>query len=187
MIWILSLVYFAPAMGTNGIGMYLPSVVDSLFPDSSKTQVGMVAALPPLCAIVGMVLIGRHSDHTGERRWHLAVSGFIAALGCLLVIACPQPVLKMLGLAVAYIGMFSMLPTFWALATSFLSGTAAAGGIAIINSLGNLGGFGGTAAMGAVKDATSSFAGGFVLMAAVFVAGGALALIVRHDRRLEPK
>jgi predicted MFS family arabinose efflux permease len=95
-----------------------------------------------------MSLVGISSDRTGERRWHLATSALAAAVGWSLVAWGPSPSAALVGLCVAQAGMMSMLPIFWTLPTAFLSGTAAAGGIALINSVANIGGFFGASILG---------------------------------------
>jgi MFS family permease len=208
-VWLLCLLYFTVAMGSNGFGFYLPTIIDEKFKDlvptivdeylkvylpsflheylegRSKLVIGLLAAVPYLAAIVSMVLVGLHSDHTGERRWHVAVPAFVAAVGWVLSAYCQSPWLTLLALAVAAAGMYSMLAPFWSLPTSFLSGAAAAGGIALINSVGNLGGFIAPNVIGQVKEATNSFTGGMIAMAVVLFLGSVLALCVRHDPNLE--
>jgi MFS transporter, ACS family, tartrate transporter len=126
-----------------------------------------------------MVAFGVHSDRTGERRWHVAVAAFLAAGGWAMVALAPAFIL--LGLALASLGMKSMLPTFWTLPTAFLSGAAAAGGIALINSVANVGGILAPNLMAWVQAQTGSFAGGSLCMAAALVTGSGLVLLVRHD------
>ncbi len=132
-----------------------------------------------------MIAVGVHSDRSGERRWHVAAPAFVAALGWVMVARLESPWLALLGLLLAQTGMLSMLAPFWALPTSFLSGTAAAGGIAFINSLGNLGGFVGPNLIGQIKQARGSFSDALLILAGVLVVGGVLALRVRHDAALE--
>jgi MFS family permease len=145
-------------------------------PAPSKLTVGLLGALPPLCAMVGMILLGAHSDRSGERRGHVAFAALLAASGWALAELTTSPWLGLLGLCVAQTGMMSMLPCFWALPTSFLSGAAAAGGIALINSVANIGGFLGPTILGRF---------GLWAMAATLTAGALLVLCVRHDPRLE--
>ncbi len=128
-----------------------------------------------------MIAFGVHSDRTGERRWHVAAPASLAAAGWVMVALAPSPWIMLLGLALASLGMKSMLPTFWTLPTSFLSGAAAAGGIALINSVANLGGLLGPYVMGQVKDRTGSFAGASMSMALAVGVGGALVLLIRPD------
>ena len=132
-----------------------------------------------------MVIFARHSDATGERRWHVAVAAFIATVGLILTGATASPVVEMAALTLAALGIYSTLATFWSLPTAFLSGTAAAAGIALINSVGNLGGFVGPYVVGFLSDSTGSFYAGLLLLAALILVAGLLALAVRHERRLE--
>jgi len=184
-VWLLIAVYFTVAFGDNCFGFYLPSLLQNRFPTWSKFEIGLLAAAPSLMAILGMVAIGAHSDHTGERRWHVAGPAFLAAGGWVLVASTASPVIFVLGLALASTGMKSMLPTFWSLPTAFLSGAAAAGGIALINSVANLGGFLGPILMGQIKERTGSYGSGLLVVAALLCAGGLLVLCVRHDGTLE--
>lgn len=188
-IWLLILVYFTVAAGTNSMGFYLPKLIDSRFEGLSKLEIGFLSTIPSLCAIVAMVLVGLHSDRTGERRWHVALSAFVGAAGWTFAAWAPTPALSLAGLALAHAGMMSMLAPFWSLPTAFLSGTAAAGGIALINSLGNLGGFAGPNILGQAQALTGGFAAGLLAIGGLLWLGGLLALMIRHDRaaeRLEP-
>jgi len=184
-VWLLCLVYFMVSVGANSYGAFLPKVLEERFVGFDKFQIGLLGSLPALVTVVGMVLVGGHSDRTGERRWHVAVPAFVAATGWVLAIFAPSPWLVLACLALAYAGMMSMLAPFWSLPTSFLSGAAAAGGIAFINSVGNLGGFAGPNAIAQVKAATGSFTGGFLILATAMAVCGCLALLARHDPTLE--
>jgi ACS family tartrate transporter-like MFS transporter len=177
--------YFTVAVGSNCFGFFLPKLVDDRFTGLTKLEIGLLSALPNLAAVIGMVVIGVHSDRTGERRWHVALSALLAALGWGITLAAPQPWVALLGLALAQTGMMSMLPTFWGLPTAILSGTAAAGGIALINSVGNIGGFVGPLAMGRLRETTGGYTAGLALMAGTLLAGFALAICVRHGSHPE--
>jgi ACS family tartrate transporter-like MFS transporter len=142
--------------------------------------VGLLSAIPYFAGAVGMVIFARHSDATGERRWHVAVVAFIATVGLILTGATASPVVEMAALTLAALGIYSTLATFWSLPTAFLSGTAAAAGIALINSVGNLGGFVGPYVVGFFNDSTGSFYAGLLLLAALILVAGLLALAVRH-------
>jgi ACS family tartrate transporter-like MFS transporter len=180
-VWLLILLYFTVAAGSNTFGAYLPTLLDQRFPGLDKVQIGLLAAVPNLCAVLGMVLNGAHSDRTGERRWHVALPAFLAAVGWASSAWLESPVASLCALALVQVGTMSMLPVFWALPTSFLSGVAAAGGIALINSVGNLGGFLGPSLLGRSKTITGSFTTGLLILALTLFLGGALALCVRHD------
>lgn len=115
----------------------------------------------------------------------MAIPAFIGAFGLVLSAYFHEPVTALASLSLAALGIWGALGPFWALPTAFLSGTAAAGSLALINSVGNLGGFVAPYVIGLIKDATNSFTGGLLLMAAALLVGGILALIVRHDSSLE--
>jgi ACS family tartrate transporter-like MFS transporter len=181
-VWLLILLYFTVAAGTNSIGFYLPKLIDSRIEGLSKIQIGFLSTIPSLCAIAAMVVVGTHSDRTGERRWHVALAAFTGGIGWTIAAWAPTPALSLAGLAVAHAGMMSMLAPFWSLPTAFLSGTAAAGGIALINSLGNLGGFVGPNIVGQSQALTGSFELGLTALAGLMAAGGVLALTIRHER-----
>ncbi|MHB8736852.1 MAG: MFS transporter [Terriglobales bacterium] len=180
-VWLLIVLYFTVAVGANAFGFYLPKFIEERFPGRDTFQIGQLAAIPNLFAVVCMVLNGRHSDRTGERRWHVALPAFLAAGGLTLFACVDSPVLSLLGLALAQSGIMSMLPTFWALPTAFLSGIAAAGGLALINSVGNIGGFVGPNLIGQPHDYTGSFTPGLLATAGTLCVGGLLALCVRPD------
>ncbi|MDB5384597.1 MAG: Permease of the major facilitator superfamily [Planctomycetaceae bacterium] len=184
-VWLLSCLYFVLAMGANGFSLYLPELVRGKFPESGKLQIGLLSAIPYALAVVCMILSSIHSDRTGERRWHVAVPAFLAAVGWGLSGYCNNPWLVLGSLSLAAIGMYSTFAPFWSLPNSFLSGAAAAGGIALINSVGNLGGFAAPMLISKVKAATNSFAGGLFVMALVFCISVCLVLCVRHERAWE--
>jgi MFS transporter, ACS family, tartrate transporter len=181
-VWLLILLYFTVAVGSNVLGFYLPKLIESRFRDVSKIQIGLLAAVPYVCAMIAMVLNGAHSDRTGERRWHMALPAAVAACGLTLSALSDSPALSLLGLALAQSGIMSMLPVFWTLPTSFLSGVAAAGGIALINSIGNVGGFVGPNLLGQPAELTGSFTLGLVATALTLCFGALLALCVRQDQ-----
>jgi len=180
-VWLLILLYFTVAAGTNSIGLYLPRLIQDRFAGLSKFEIGLLSTIPSLGAMVAMVLVGSHSDRTGERRWHIGLAAFVAAAGWTLSAIAPTPALSLAALAVAHMGMMSMLAPFWSLPTAFLSGTAAAGGIALINSLGNLGGFVGPNILGQAWKHTGSFGPGLLAMGGLLFLGGLLALAVRPE------
>jgi ACS family tartrate transporter-like MFS transporter len=188
-VWLLIVIYFTVAMGDNSYGFYIPTFLKSQFPDWSPFQIGLLAAAPSVIAMIGMVLVGRSSDHTGERRWHVACSAFAAATGWLTIALAASGSVEIPGLdsrwlfvagvAVTLTGMKSMLPTFWTLPPHFLQGAAAAGGIALINSVANLGGLLGPRIVGYVKSETGSFTIGYLVLAATLFMGGLLVLNVK--------
>ncbi len=143
----------------------------------------MLVALPSVCAVLCMIVLGTHSDRTGERRGHLAFAAFLGGAGWLLSLAAslpwvndivPTPWVVLAGFCIAQAGMLSMLPLFWTLPSMFLSGVAAAGGIALINSVANIGGLLGPSILREW---------GLPAMALTLGAGGILALCARTERR----
>jgi len=185
-VWLLIAIYFTVAVGDNCYGYYIPAFLTSQFPHSTKVQIGLLAALPSVAAMIGMNLIGRHSDRTGERRWHLAGSAFLASLGWAGLALASSPWLFVFALALAVTGVKGMLPTFWSLPASFLSGAAAAGGIALINTVGNLGGLLGPLILGELELAYDSFTYGYFVVAGTLAIGGLLVLCVRTAPRQKP-
>jgi ACS family tartrate transporter-like MFS transporter len=132
-----------------------------------------------------MIIIGRHADHHNERRWHVASCGMCAAIGVGILCCCGSVASVLAAMCVAAIGIFGCLGPFWALATRYLRGAAAAGGIAIVNSMGALAGFAAPFAIGWAKSATGSFSIG-LLVVSVSLIGGALLVLsvpVEIDRK----
>ena len=184
-VWSLAILYFALVLGIYAVSLWLPQIVAGLA-QMSDFEVGLVSALPYVGASVGMVVVGAHSDRTGERRWHIAAPALVGAAGFVASAAFEHPVLALLGLSVAALGIWSALGPFWTLPTAFLAGTAAAGGIALVNSVGNLGGFAGPWALGLIKQATGSFAPGLLLLALALVVVAVLALRLPHEGARAP-
>ena len=176
-IWMLSLVYFGVSTTMYGVTLWLPSVIRSMS-GLSYLWTGVVSALPFVATAVAMVLVGMRSDRTGERRWHTAIPAFVGA-GALaaagygsstpVVVACIG-----LGLVCAE----SMVGPFWAMATSRMKGLSAAAGIAVINSLANLGGYYGPDIIGFFRKLNGGFRGGLLAIGATLAISGAMALIV---------
>jgi len=145
----------------------------------------LLAALPFVFGAVGMVLLGRHSDRTMERKGHVAVALLMAAVGIGLAGLVSNSVIIMALLCFAQIGVSAVPPMFWPLPSSFLTGASAAAGIAAINSLGNLSGFAGPYAMGYLKDLTGNFTAGLLLLAGCALVGAIVVVILRIDARRE--
>ena len=180
-IWILALVYFGLNTVSYGVSMWLPNLIKSLS-GVSNLLIGLLSAIPYVAAALIMVRVGLHSDRTGERRWHTAVPAFAGA-GALAVAAHLNSVAPTIFLiSVAVLGVFSMVGPFWSMPTALLSGTAAAVGIAFINSVGNLGGFFGPYIIGVLRTSTGHFKGGLLVIAGTLALSGGLALTI-HIRR----
>jgi ACS family tartrate transporter-like MFS transporter len=185
-VWLLCLLYFLLNVGGYGFEMWLPTIVKG-FSGRSDAVVGLLNMIPYFVAGVAMLLVGQHSDRTGERRGHLALAATSAAIGFVLAAYFKSPYLAMAGLTLAFAGIKSTLGPFWALSTAFLSGTAAAGGIALINSVGNLGGFVGPYLVGIFKDRTGSDVAALLLLGGALFSMGLFALALPAPARVSPE
>jgi MFS transporter, ACS family, tartrate transporter len=171
---LLSLNYFGIVTASLGMLIFLPQIIKQL--GFTNMQVGWVTMIPYLCGCVSMIVWGWISDRTGERRWNLVGACLLAAVGLVITGMTMGTYWSLVGMSVAAAGLYGTKGMFWSMPPMFLTGIAAATGIAWINSIGNLGGFFGPSIVGRVKDATDSFAGGlyalagFALMAAVVAA-----------------
>jgi D-galactonate transporter len=173
-VWLLSLIYFCFIMGLYGVSFWLPNLIKNTGVKEVLT-VGLLTAIPYGFAAVVMVMAGRSSDASGERRWHIATAGVLGAVGLILsVVYGDNTAIAMAALSLATAGILTTLPLFWTLPTAYLGGTAAAAGIAMINSIGNLAGFVSPYMIGAVKDATQSTAVGMFVLAFSLALGAIL-------------
>ncbi len=176
-LWALSALYFCIVIAFYGVSFWLPQIVQATGGGLSSATVILLTAVPYIAATVGLVIIGSRSDARAERPWHVAVPCLIGAAGFVLTVIAPQtPAASLAMLSIAAFGIWGTLGPFWAMPTAFLRGTAAAGGIAIVNSIGNIGGFAGPFAIGWVREATGSFEGGLLALAGVLVVGAAIAI-----------
>jgi ACS family tartrate transporter-like MFS transporter len=182
---LLTLAYFFVVTSVYGFNFWLPTIVKKLS-GSSNLATTLLAAIPYCVGLASILLIGWSSDRTRERRWHTALSMIAAGLGLLLSLAVQeQPAIALCMFCLAAGGLYGYLPGFWALPSSFLTGTAAAAAIGLINSFGNLGGFVGPFVVGYLSTATGSFFWGvlYLSMSAVVAAGLILALRATKQKR----
>ncbi|MCW1921091.1 MFS transporter [Luteolibacter arcticus] len=177
-VWLLCGLYFLVNVAGYGYEFWLPTIVRGLS-GQSDFVVGLINMVPYLVAGTAMILAGRHSDRTGERRYHVAVAAAIAAGGAVQAAFAQSPWLAMVGLVVLLAGQKATLGPFWALGTAALSGTAAAGGIALINSVGNLGGYFGPKIVGIIKDSTGSDTIALLFLGGALLLLGGLALLLK--------
>jgi len=177
------LLYFCMVVNVYGISFWVGEIVDDVG-GLSVVGKGFVTAIPYATAIFGLVLISRHSDRTGERKLHVAIPLAIGA-AAFAISTVVSPVVAIAALAVGLFFLLGSHPVFWAMPAALLSGPAAAVGIALINSIGNLGGFVGPYLVGLMKDATGSTDGGLLTLAVILVFGAFLATRVAHDPALE--
>ncbi len=177
-VWLLCLIYFMNTLVTYGVFLWLPRILR----DASGyggTALSLITMIPFSAALVGMVLIGRHSDRTGERKRHVAACALVAAAGIVLAtIFSDNVLLLVLSFTLSQVGQRSVISVFWAIPPIFL-GSAAAAGIAMINALGNLGGFFGPTTMGWLRDSTGSYTAGLLVLAAALVIEAALVMTLR--------
>ena len=176
--WLLAIVYFTIPVTLYGIGFFLPWMLKTAS-GASDFVVGLLSAVPYAAGAIAMVIVGRHSDRTGERRWHVLIPALVSAAGLALSSMSTGLTWSVVTLSIALLGLASMFGPFWALATSTMGGVGAAASIALVNSVGNTGGFVGPYLLGAINDATHSFALGLLALAGMLAAGATLVLLVR--------
>jgi MFS transporter, ACS family, tartrate transporter len=180
-VWRFAAVYFLTIMGNYGLGFWMPQIVKG-FGGLTNFQTGLLTAGTYFVAAAAMFLWGRHADRTQERVWHFVLPAAAGAAGFLTAALAPDPPLKFAGLALATVGVSCALPMFWAFPTRFLRATAAAAGIALINSIGNLAGYAGPSLMGVAKEASGAYGAGLLVLAISVGLAAVLALEIR-DRR----
>src|ERR1700760_4053549 len=178
-----AVVYFCLNAASYGVAFFLPTIIKGF--GVSDAQTGLLAALPFVFGAIGMVLLGRHSDRTMERKGHVAVALLMATIGVGLSGLIGNPVAIMALLCFAQIGISAVPPMFWPLPASFLSGASAAAGIAAINSLGNLSGFAAPYAIGYLKDTIGNFTAGLLLLAGCSLFGAIVSVLLPIDVRRE--
>ncbi len=184
-LWLLTVAYVGQNGSSYGLVFFLPLIVKGL--GVGTDWIGMVSAMPYLCAFVAMIYWGYHSDLHGERTWHVAGAALVASggLAACVLIGVGHPVLTMIALCVAMMGQQALVPTFWSLPSAMLTGVALAGGLAMINAVGNLGGWAGPFVYGMIKDATGSADIGLLCLAVGPLITAVAVLLAGHDRRLE--
>ncbi|WP_345816484.1 MFS transporter [Paraburkholderia sp. PREW-6R] len=177
--WLYTAVYFMLCAGIVGVGLWMPSLVQAtgvhdLF------LIGTLTAIPYLVAIVVMILHGRHSDRTGERRWHIALPMLVGAIGMTLAVRFSHDTtVSLIGLTLTASGILSATPPFWSLPVARLSGRSGAVGVAMVNAVGNLGSFVSPFFIGYTRDITHSTSTGFYSIAVGLCLGALLILMAR--------
>jgi MFS transporter, ACS family, tartrate transporter len=166
---------FAMIMGSSGVAYWTPLIIRNF--GLSYTQVGFVTAIPSAVAMVGMVLWARSSDRSGKRVAHVAATGILGFLGLAVSAYAASPALAIAGLTATVLASTAFQATFWAIPPSFLTGRAAAGGIALIVSVGNLGGFTGPYLVGYLKQTTDSYQAALLILAFVILMSAGLVVI----------
>ena len=183
-VWLLCVILFACQTCSYGLTLWINQIIKSMG-GLTSLQATLIVAIPYMAAAVGMVAIGRSSDRSGERVMHVAVPSAVAAIAFCASAFLVSPVLAIIALSVAAIGDLGTRGPFWALPTRFLAGSAAAGGIALINMMASFGGLVGPAAVGWVRQATGGFTGGLIFLGGVMLVGAITTLVLRGAPVLE--
>ena len=168
-VWLLSTAYMLNALVTYGVFLWLPKILSDAS-GFTGMRLSLLTAIPFVAALVGMVIIGAHSDRTGERKWHVAACALTAATGLVLAVLFRDSVpLLVLSFALSQVGQRSVMSVFWSIPPMILGGAGAAAGIALINSIGNLGGYIGPTVMGSLRQSTNSYTAGLLFLAGALV------------------
>ena len=178
-VWLLAWLYFIVLAAGFGLTFFVPDLVEERL-GYTDFETGVLAAVPFGIATVAMLWAARSADRRGRRRLHLGGLMLVGAVGTAITAQAQSPVVMLVGLTFATVGLLGAIPVFWSLPTAFLAGTAAAGGIALIAVIGNLGGFAGPVFSGAMEDSTGDFTTPFLALAGLLVAGAALTALARE-------
>jgi ACS family tartrate transporter-like MFS transporter len=180
----LSAIYFGIACGSLGLVIFLPQIIKQL--GVSNLMTGFVSAIPYVVGTVGMIVWGHVTDRMMERRWNLFFACLLASVGLITAGILTGSYWALAGMAAATIGFYGMKTPFWPLPSTFLTGTAAAAAIALINSIGNVGGFVGPIVVGTLKDATGSFEAGLYVLTGCALMSAIVTLVAVHAPRARP-
>jgi ACS family tartrate transporter-like MFS transporter len=178
-VWVYSVAYLGICGGYFGIFFWLPQIIQKGFASLSPLENGLLAAIPFVMAMITMTVLGRTQDKSGDRRWHLAALGLASGLALVLSLLISSHVVAFAALCVAVACALTYIALFWASPMSVLSATAAAGGIALINSIGNLGGFLGPYLTGILAGDAHEFGRATVFFAGMLLIAGAVPIVFR--------
>ncbi len=181
----LGLIYFGLSAGLYGVELWLPLILKGF--GFQNLAIGFLASIPYLVAIAGMLAWARHSDQSRERIWHVAVATLLGLAGFVAAAFIHQFVLALLCITIAVTGIMASRPPFWSLPSEMLTGKSAAGGIALINAIGNLGGFVGPYVMGWARQVTNSFTAGLLVIAAFLLLSCCLTLLIGRSMSMAVK
>jgi ACS family tartrate transporter-like MFS transporter len=177
----LALIYFTIVTATYGITFFLPQIVKGL--GGSDMRTGLLTAAPYVLGTIGMLAWSQSSDRTRERKWHFIVACLLGAAGLTAAGALGSTYGALAAIGIATVGIYGSKPSFWPMPSEFLTGTAAAGGIALVNCVGNLGGFIGPYAVGWIKDSTGDFSAALYFLAGSAVASALITLVLIPSRK----
>jgi MFS transporter, ACS family, tartrate transporter len=180
-LWVLAGVYFVSQVGVYIVNLWMPLILQSFSHGGERDAIliARYATFPYLAAAVMTVVVGWSSDKRNERRWHIAGCLMLSTVGFAWAAWVHALVVALCAMTLAAIGLWSMMGPFWTLTTSMLSGTAAAGAVAILQMVGGVGGFAGPYMTGRLRDATQSFTGGLYLISGMALGAAALALVAQ--------
>jgi len=184
-ILLIALLCFFLVSGNFGVVFWMPQIIKGLG-DLSIMQVGVLTTIPYIAAVIAMVWWGHHSDRSGDRKWHLAIAALVGSAGLAASAVSPNPLLSFVALCVAAVGIWSMFGVFWAMPADLLSSTAAAGGFALINSIGTLGGFSGPFLIGFVRERTGTFTASLLLLAGFVLIAALISALLPQRRKVSP-
>jgi D-galactonate transporter len=176
-VYLLGFIYFSLLTGVYLISFWLPTMISQLS-HFGELQVGIITCLPYLAAGIATIWLGHHSDKTGERRWHISISAGCGIIALILTTYISEPIISIALFTVATAGTFAAFPVFWSIPPRFFGGTAAAGSIALINSMGTFSGFVSPYIAGIVKDLTGSLQWVIFAIGALIAVGLCLMFIV---------
>jgi MFS family permease len=185
-VWTLAAVYFGIVYGLYALGFFLPTIIAGFQRQYGVTysilERGLITAIPYVLGAIAMIVWARHADRTGERIWHVALPAAVGGLAIPVTLYLGSPLAAMVAISICTIGIMCALPTFWALPPALLTGVAAASGIALINSIGNVAGFAGPYLTGWFTDLTGSSKTGLWVVGACLIIAGAITVLSRTDK-----
>jgi MFS family permease len=177
-VWLLTIIYFCLVSANPTLGFWGPTIISGLGV-TSNGSIGLLSAIPYVAAMIATVAVGRHSDRRLERRWHCALCCLAAGVGLVFIgVFASVPALAFAALVLAQAAVLAAFAPFWQMPTLLLAGTAAAGGIALINSIGNLSGWLGPFMVGWLKDLTGRTSAGLYVVAGFEVAAAVLIVLL---------
>jgi MFS transporter, ACS family, tartrate transporter len=180
-VWALALIYFGTSAGLYTLGLWAPLIIRQYGFGAFET--GLIVGIPSVIAVIAMIVWAKHSDRREERTWHVVIPCVVACLGFVLVGGASTALMVILALVAVNIGISAAKAPLWAMPSMFLSGAGAAAGIAMINSVGNLGGFAGPFVIGWLKNATGGYAAGLYVVAGTLAVSAIVTLILSRQAR----
>jgi ACS family tartrate transporter-like MFS transporter len=180
---VLSAIYFTGVTASYGLVFFMPQIVKGL--GMSNMMTGLATAIPYTIGTIGLIAWGYSSDKRKERRWHLIISTGLSAIGYVLAAIYRDSYFAIAAMAIAAVGIYGSRPSFWPMPSMFLTGSAAAVGMALINSIGNLGGYIGPQIVGYIKDRYQSFEMALYFMAACAALSTVIAYLATRSTRNE--